>query len=338
MHYSIDVSTDGKYLGVGVAVGNSTDGSGLFLIYDSEPVYFTGFSGREPQWVSQVEFVSAEFGFLLARSIDPVECERQNWPIVPASLERFGLDGTRKVIAASLPSPLTSLSVSPDHRLVAVCNQMSADFETPATCRIFSLEDGSMLSMYSPPYVRLLKAEFVGDSQQCLIVAAPPHWPGPGRPVAQLKDKGIRAFLMDVRDGSVMQEYEIRDDNRSTDVYDLRSSPQTNEAFVAVHGEIGRFTLKAGRFEYERFYSVGAFDSGFVPQWIDYNAKTGRLAVGESYGGSHEQNAVRIIDTKTRRAFDARINNAGIVRFSPDGEALYVLSAGVHKYYLNQMR
>jgi len=134
---------------------------------------------------------------------------------------------------------------------------MSEDFETPATCRIFSLEDGSLLSMYSPPYARLLKAEFSGDSPQCLIVAAPPHWPGPGRPAAQLKDKGILAFLIDINDGSVIQEQNLGD--LSSTVYDLRSSPDTNEAFVAIQGEIGRFTLTAGRFEYERFYSVGAF-------------------------------------------------------------------------------
>ena len=57
-----------------------------------------------------------------------------------------------------------------------------------------------------------------------------------------------------------------------------------------------------------------------------------------AYCGSHERHAVRIIDVTTRKAFETQINDAGQLKFAPDGKSLYVLSGGVRKYFLDQLR
>ena len=57
-----------------------------------------------------------------------------------------------------------------------------------------------------------------------------------------------------------------------------------------------------------------------------------------AYCGSHERHALRIIDVTTRKAFETQINDAGQLKFAPDGKSLYVLSGGVRKYFLDQLR
>ena len=73
-------------------------------------------------------------------------------------------------------------------------------------------------------------------------------------------------------------------------------------------------------------------------KWIAFDPTRKRLAVGESYGGSHERHAVRIIDVTTRKAFETQINDAGQLKFAPDGKSLYVPGRGVHKYFPDQLR
>lgn len=341
LHYgarSMGVSNDGRHVAVGAKTDREEDAS-LVLNLNSQSLNFTGVSARVSQWVSQIEFVSNEFGFLLGCSIDPLVAGREEWPIVPGRLERFGLDGTRQVVVDSIPSAISSLSVSPDRQLVAVCssaitnaNSIVENADGYACCRVYSVSDGSLISTFvakNSETVKLLRAVFVQDGTQCLVISQPMHW-------ANAVDKMSHAYLVGSRNGEVLQEVAFRDD--PAEIYGLVSSPETGEAFVAVYGEIGRFTFKNGMLEYASFYKTGAFRTSFVPSWIDYHAGTGRLAVGESYGGSRERAAVRIIDVKTRKAFETRIDDAGQLMFAPDGKAIYVLSGGIRKYFLDQLR
>ena len=340
--FSFGLSADGNTLAVGAAGESGSSDHSLVLLLSSGDLYFTGVSAKVSQWVSPIEFVSDEFGFLLGRSIDPETAERNKWPSVPGCLERFGLDGTRKLIIDSLPSPISSLSVSPNRRLVAVCNSTVTDSETLATCRVYSLDDGSLVSTFTPQNpqtVKLLKAVFVDDADHCLIVSQPMHW------ADHLNDVS-RAYLTDAGTSEVLQEVDIYDP--SAELFGLVSSPETGEVFAAIGGVIGRFTVGNGGYEYEQFYSTGAFSLGCDIKWLDYHAGTGRLAVGEIVDGSRRESATRIVDVKTRKAFDTQLNIAGPLKFSPDGKALYVLTGvmrdgrndvgGVHKYLLDQLR
>ena len=74
-----------------------------------------------------------------------------------------------------------------------------------------------------------------------------------------------------------------------------------------------------------------------VPQWMDYNAATRRLAVGESYGGTYELNATWFMDAKSRKKFRTRIDGAGHLRFSRDGEWFYVLGGGISVFNMRDL-
>ena len=322
VHYgtlSIDVSDDGRFLAVGADTDRREDAS-LLLMLNSQSLYFTGVSSRVDQRVSQIKFVSEEFGFLLGCSIDPFVAGREEWPIVPGRLELFGLDGTRKVIVDSVPSPISSLSISADRRLVAVCSDASGDLSRWGECNVYSLEDGTLKSTFRPPEAFRLRAVMTEETDEYLVVCETYNQSPP------------RAYLIAGETGAVLHEAAISD--RRMNLHSLVGAVGTGEAFVGMDGEIGRFEVSEGKFEYkERFYHMG-----LRPYWMDYHAGTGRLAAGDSQGGSHERYEVRIIDVKTGKAFETIINDAGDLKFAPDGKSLYVLSGGVRKYFLSQLR
>ncbi len=331
--YSIAISEDGQLIALGAKTDQARDDASLLLLLNSQSLYFNGISTKLSQWVSQIEFVSNEFGFLLGCSIDPSVAGREEWQIVPGRLERFGLDGSREVIVDSIPSPISSLSISPNRRLAAVCNSAATDANSAvadenaiASCRFYSLDDGSLISTFvpqDPTKVKSLKAAFVDDMNFCLLITQPMHW-------ADRVDRHIHAYLVEANSGKVLQDAAIHD--HSDELYGLVSSPATGEAFVAMNGEIGRFKVKDGKFEFEeRFYMSSR------PYWIDYHAGTGRLAVAVS-NDRREMLSVQIVDVKTRTAFKTQINAAGPLRFAPDGKSLYILNRGVVKYELGQLR
>ena len=315
---SFDVSDDGRVLAVGADTDQRDDAS-LLLMLNSQSLYFTGISARVSQRVSPIEFVSDEFGFLLGCSIDPFVAGREEWPIVPGRLERFSLDGSRKVIVDSVPSPISSLSISADRKLVAVCSDASGDFSHLGQCNVYSLEDGTLKSTFRPAEAFRLRAVFTGEKGECLIVREI-HGPSP-----------LRAWLIAGETGEVLHEANISD--RGMQLHALVGSSETGEAFVATDGEIGRFKVKDGKFEFEERFYVGR-----RPYWMDYHAGTGRLAVSVSNGGTNETLSVRIVDVKTQTAFETLINSAGPLKFAPDGKSLYILGLGVQKYFLDQLR
>ncbi len=199
------------------------------------------------------------------------------------------------------------LSVSPDRRLVAVGSNATGDPKRWGECRVYLLEDGTLQSTFRPPEALVLKAAFTGESDQCLIVSRP-------------YNAEMRAYLTKTKAGEVLQEGESP--SQSPELKELVSSPETGEVFAAVSGGIGRFSVGKGGFEYEHFYSTGAFGPSCQIRWLDYHAGTGRLAVGEIVTESRRASATRIVDVKNRKACDAQINIAGPLTFSPDGKAI----------------
>jgi hypothetical protein len=277
-------------------------------------------SAKISQWASPIEFVSDEFGFLVGCSINPDDAQHRKWPLVPARLERFGLDGTREVIVESLPSPISSLSVSSDRKRVAVCSDASGTQRRWGECRVYSLDDGTLQSTFRPREANNLKAVFTGDSDRCLITCRP-------------HDDAVHAYLVDSTTARVLQDTVIAP--RGFEIGSLVSSRDTDEVFAIVSGAIGRFAIGDGSFNYDLFYSIGAFDGECHMHWLDYHAGTRRLAVGELITGSREAFVTRIVDASTRNAFDTQINLAGPMKFSPDGKALYILTGSMHRFGLN---
>lgn len=317
--YSFAISEDGQLIAIGAKTDQARDEASLLLMLNSQSLYFNGISAKLSQWVSHIEFVSLDFGFLLGCSIDPFVAGREEWPIVPGRLERFGLDGSREVIVESIPSPISSLSLSPDRKLVAVCSDASGDFSRLGECNVYSLEDGTLKSTFRPAEAFRIRAVFIGKKGECLVVRQM-HSQSP-----------IRAWLLAGETGAVLHEADIK--NRRMELHAFVGCIETGEAFVALDGEIGRFEVRDGKFEFEeRFYMSSR------PYWLDYHAGTGRLAVTVSDDRPREMASVQIVDVKTRTAFNTQINALGPLKFAPDGKCLYILDRGVAKYQLGQLR
>ncbi|MEZ6035573.1 MAG: hypothetical protein R3C17_20950 [Planctomycetaceae bacterium] len=313
------VSADGAY---------AKDDTALITLIDAQSCWFTGVSARTSQHVENIEFVSHEFGFLLGRSIAPADAERNDWSIVPASLERFGLDGTRQVIVDAIPYPISSMAVSADGKLVAVCTKPLMD-EKPvpvwAECRVYSLEDGKLVSRVQPAEATVLKAGFIGESESCLIASQPFH---PGHP---------QAYLVSAKSGEILQESTIADS--ITEIYSLVTAPQSNEAYVATTAVVWRFAINGRAFEFEKFHTKSAIrNTGVNPKWMAFDPIRQRLAVGEETSGTYHLSATTIIDIPSRTAMHPSARTAGPMRFSPDGNSLFVLGSPVTRVNLRPLR
>ena len=316
---SVGVSRDSQFVLLGAASARTNDNSSLLMMLDAQTLYFNGVSQRIPQQAWHIEFVSDELGFLVGRSTTPGKVNQLKLAVDVGGLELFGLDGTRKVIVDSVPSPISSLSVSADRRLVAVCSDASGDLLRWGECNVYSLEDGKLKSTFRPHEAFRVRAVFTEVTGECLIVCQ------------TYTQSPTRAYLIAGETGSVLYEADISD--RRMELHALVGCLGTGEAFVAIDGEIGRLEVKDGKFEYEeRFYM------GVRPDWIDYHAGTRRLAVGASYGGSEERAVVVIVDVNSRQELSPQISGAGPLKFAPDGDALYIAGAGIHKIYLAQLR
>lgn len=316
---SVEVSHDGQFVLLGAASARTGDNTSLLMMLDAQTLYFNGVSGKISQQARDIEFVSDELGFLVGRSTEPGKAHQLDIAGDVGTLELFGLDGTRKVIVDSVPSPISSLSISADRKLVAVCSDASRDFLRWGECNVYSLEDGTLKSTFRPAEAFRLRAVMTKEPGEYLIVSETYNQSPP------------RATLIAGETGAVLHELDISD--RRMQLRGLVGGGGTGEAFVALDGEVGRFEVRDGKFEFEeRFYM------GVKPDWIDYHAGTGRLAVGASYGGSKERAIVQIIDVKTQKAFETQINTAGPLKFAPDGKSLYILGRGVQKYFLDQLR
>ena len=321
------VSADGKYVAVSADGAYTKDDTALIMLVDAQTSWHTGVSARTSQHVENIEFVSNEFGFLLGRSIAPADAERNDWSIVPASLERFGLDGTRHLIVDAIPYPISSMAVSADGKLVAVCTKWLSDEKAPAwaECRVYSLEDGKLVSRVQPAEATVLKAGFIGESENCLIASQPFH---PGHP---------QAYLVNAKSGEILQESTIADS--ITEIYSLVTAPQSNEAYLATTAVVWRFTINGREFEFEQFYTKSAIhNTGFNAEWMAFDPIRKRLAVGERSGGTYDVSATTIIDIPSRTAMHPSPKAAGPMRFSPDGYALYVLGSPLTKVNLRGLR
>ena len=317
---ALAMSGDGETLAVSANGADPADDSSLITLLNAKSGYFTGVSARTTQHVEQIEFVSNDFGFLLGRSIDPKVARRNDWPIVPASLERFGLDGTRQVIVDAIHCPISSIAISADGKLVSVCTKMLSDQGIPAECRIYSLEDGKLLSKVGLRSSSMLIAVFVGKSENCLI-ACQPH-------------QGYsRCYLVSARSGKTLQESDLASSN--FEIYGLSSAPESNEAYLSGTGVIWQFIVDGPKFRFEKFYSQSAFGAGGIQaKSIAFDAERKRLAVYETQGGSYHRSATRIIDTTSRIALRPIAGVGGPMRFSPDGQWLFGVASPVRKVHL----
>lgn len=316
--YSLDISSDGNILAVSTKEYHPEQSSVTQLSADLQP---RGIAAEIPQKATHIEFVSNKFGFLIGSGIDHGSFEEESWP-VSTTLQRCGLDGSCNAVSAPVAYRISSLSTSADGTLAVLCRGVSRGGPLSDKCAVYSLLSGELITTSSlkdtasrtPLYG--LQATFV-DAKRCLIVASP---------YGTKYSNRTSAILMDAETGNTICELPLYDNPRQ--IHSIVQSSTTNEVFVAIAGRVGRITIFEDRLEFEDdFYTSTAIGPGSYIQWLDYNAKNRALAIGESIFGSSREAVTQIIDVKTRKALKLAkpIPIAGPMRFSPDGESLYIL-------------
>lgn len=280
--------------------------------------------------VSHIEFVSEEFGFLVGVSNDFSEVldvaertERQ----AHGSIHKVGLDGSSKLIAERLPMPFTSLAVSPDHKVAAVCS--AAQFGEDAKCRFVNLEDGNILSMFSPSFCETLTVTFSGDSQYGVLVTNERLHPAVGRPEPTPDEHWTRMFLVAVTTGDLVETKLLCDSNESI-VPPLQTSHTTGEHHVLYSRDIVSVLVQNKKIVMQEVFrrEVSSLPRTARIFAFDFDPINKRIALADTYDGSHTGCNIWFVDvpsTKLASCQIARKDRLFQVKFSPDGLSLFAL-------------
>jgi hypothetical protein len=300
---SFAVAPNGTALVVGAVGDVSRCPSSLVLGLDPRSLYFTGSMTRVSQWVGPIKFVSPEYGFVYGCWIDPETAAREEWPMESARLERLQLDGTRSVVSETIDAPISSLSVSANRRLLVTSSSGPIASQEKGECNIYSLDDGALLSSFSPTDVWQPTAVFVGNSERCLVVS-------------RQRDASVRGYLVEATTGMIVHEAEIHDSGM--EIYDLVASPDAGEIYIAFNSEVGRFTIHDDQFKYERLNVASALKSNISPRWLAYDSDRGLLAIGEEIRGVPSGNATSIFSTRTLNRLAPVLQVSGPMSFALD--------------------
>jgi hypothetical protein len=306
----IALSDDGQYIAT-VSSGSypPNDGSSIVEIRNAQTTYPTGTMIRTSPVVRHVEFVSKEFGFLLARSpVIQQSDESSDRPI--SSLEQLALDGARKIIVDRIDDEIASMSVSSDHQLVAICTKPRAYAKENSQCYVFSIPNGREVSRFSSENAKRFMGVFVGMSRNIFLAS-------------DNSGGGPFGYLVDSGSGMVLQECFIeRRGNFATEV--VVACHATNDVFVStIHG-ICRVDARLGVLTVEVIYdSIHSGSPLLSAMWIAVDPKGTFLAFGEREDGEYKSEGTQVIEISTGRHLKPILEMAGPMEFSPDGSWLY---------------
>ncbi len=284
-------------------------------------------------WVTHIEFVSNEFGFLVAVSPESsssqgVEKERQSQLL--GSIHRVGLDGNRKVVSDGLPVPLTSLTVSSNHRIAAVCSR--AQFGEDAQCRFINLEDGAIISVVSPPFSEHLSATFSRDSRYGVIIASGRNRLAVGRAEPTPDQSDGQILLVNIADGELVRKKVNSTFDGNSGLLKVRSSETSGEQHISYenHNSITSIIVDSDQIQIQEILKASQLNghAGFEVFDFDFDAVSNRIAVADRYTGSHTGSAVLFFDLQRQKLANCGIRRKDWMyqaRFSPDGRSLFAL-------------
>ena len=328
----MEVSDDSQVLALGTGLETTSgDNQKSFLILMNArtmepitaPVDFD-------YWVSHIEFVSEEFGFLVGVSnefstvLDVAErTELQSH----GSIHKVGLDGSTRLIAEKLPMPFTSMAVSPDHKIAAVCS--AAQFGEDATCRFINLENGKTLSTFSPSFCETLMVTFSDDSQYGVLVTNERHSPAVGQPEPTPDERWTRMFLVAVKNGDLVETKLLCDSNGRI-APPLKTSHTTGEHHVLYSRDVASFTVQDKHIVTQQVFRR---EGNSLPRTahifnFDFDPINKRLALADTYDGSNTGCNIWFVDVPSRKLATCRIarnDRLFQVKFTPDGLSLFAL-------------
>lgn len=305
----IALSDDGQFMAT-VSSGSypPNDGSSIVEIRNAQTTYPAGTMIRTSPVVRHVEFVSKEFGFLLARSpVSPQSDESGDRPI--SSLEQLALDGERKIIVDRIDDEIASMSVSSDYQLVAICTKPRAYAKENSQCYVFSIPDGREVSRFSSENAKLFMGVFVGMSRNIFLAS-------------DSSGGGPFGYLVDSGSGTVLQECHT-EEYRDIAIHGIAASHGTNDVFVSRPGGIYRVDARFGALTVERCYNAGQKVTQIRARWLAVDQKGAFLAFGEKEEGEYGREGTQLIELSTGRLLKPILEVAGPMEFSSDGTWLY---------------
>ncbi|MBL8810595.1 MAG: hypothetical protein JNM43_10495, partial [Planctomycetaceae bacterium] len=221
----IAFSDDGEIVATVSNGSYHDDNSSIVEIRDAQTTYPTGTMIRTSSRVREIEFVTNDFGFLLACSSRYPIASEENSERPVSSLEQLCLSGKRKVVVARIVDVISSMAVSSDHQMVTVCTRPRAYAVENAHCYVFSLPDGREIARFSPEKVKRMVGVFVGDANNIFL------WAG---------ETGHRAvgYLVEARSGQILQQCDVSEGE--IEVNSIVAPAASDDVFVSTAGSVYR--------------------------------------------------------------------------------------------------
>jgi len=313
----VAISDDGDLLAIVAEGAYPPDDSSIVQIRNARTTYPNGTMIRSSQGVRHLAFVSKDFGFLMATSNE----RRDGSRATSARMEQLKLTGERKVVFQEFSSQVSSLAVSTDRTLVAICIQPPDESLQGAECHIFSLEDGRKLADFAPGGIGMMQGVFVGTTNNLLLAA-------------KVENGGTAAYLVEARTGQLLQECPISPISQT--VNSIVASPVLNDVFISENVGIYRIDARLGHMSADVFYTTTIRGgTQLCASWLAVNPTGTLLAVGERDFGRGVGAGTQIIEIPVARRRSPILKTVGPMVFSPDGDWLCF---GDRRFQLQQLR
>ncbi len=269
-----------------------------------------------PQSVSQLKFISPEFGYLAMLANGKYRGLPDETSAAPASLVQVKTDGTVRQICDGLPNDVHNLvlSVHRDIAAVVCMNQETRE----ASVHFIRLIDGDVLSSYSFSDVVTYELQFLRESDRAILLVEKPNLNHPNSWTCQLL--GVH----EDSDEEVLQ-------NMST------YGPQTAKP-VSSTTEVHEFNTSGGLISIwfdanDWRYHFGPPEFRSNEQYNFIRHTTDRMVFAENYAGSCSTSGstIQFYQGNPPKLIDRRIESDDELydmEFSSDGTRLFLLEAG----------
>jgi WD40 repeat protein len=309
---TVAISHDGKFVATGTAGHGSQSFKSTVVIHDAKTLTPVRPPSKTPQWVSILKPVRSPNGFLAALSNDPNLHPKEPRPSA-GSIVLFSVASGNKQIVAEVQNPITSIALSPDERMLAVCSGPTSGANS--VCTLFSFPDGKLITTFSPKANGRLHATFPNDSTKCLILCSRP---GIYRAVPD-KEKAVKAFLISTENAVIIDESVL--DRRDIPVYGVARSRDDGVVVISSEWWIGRCEVESESIGFETIREGGG-------PLFAYHPGRHLAAKGVCLIGSSPESYVDFTDMSTGKRFETHIvtrTEVADLAFSPDGNWLFAI-------------
>jgi hypothetical protein len=296
------------------------DGSSIVQIRDAQTTYPSGAMVRTTPIVQHLEFISKDFGFLLACSPENSSGDEGNNERPVSSLVQLALNGEHRIIVENIEGIISSVSLSSDHQSIAVCTNPQLHTEENAKCRVFLLPDCREVSQFCPEKTKQMTVEFVGTTKSIFLWATSPG-------------EGTTGFLVESGSGELLRKCLLAQDELTLEA--MAANPVSTDVFVSTARAIYRVDPLAAEPSLEKYY-VNSFDGGtFVDaSWVAIDPTGAYLALGEKVEGETKGEGTQVVEIASGRLLRPILDMAGPMAFSPDGKDLYFANQRIEVHKL----